>query len=342
MHILDLHLLWFGLIAILFTGFFVLEGFDYGVGILLPWLGKNDTERRMILNSIGPFWDGNEVWLITAGGATFAAFPGWYATMFSTFYLEMFAILLALILRGAAIEFRSLHDNPRWRNGWDWAFFTGSLLPGFFWGVILANAIQGLPIDANMNYAGTIWQIFNPLALLCGITLVVVFTLHGAIFLSLRVNNHLIQRAQRTAKRMCIPALLLFLLIVGVGFQTTEVFHRLILDPRMVPFGYLTLATLVFTPWLLARGRSGWAFTMTIGTIILLAVTVGIGIFPHFMISSLNPAWSLTIDNTASSPYTLTVMSWIALTCIPFVLAYQAWNYWVFRKRISPKAIGHY
>ena len=339
---MDLHLLWFLLIAFLFTGFFVLEGFDYGVGILLPFLGKGDSERRMIINTIGPFWDGNEVWLVAAGGALFAAFPNWYATLFSGFYLEMFFILLALILRGSAFEFRSKREDPRWRSFWDWMIFVGSVLPGFLWGVIVANLIHGVPIDANMNYVGTILTPFSPFALLCGLSLVALFTLHGAIFISLRVNGLMMRRAQKAARLIWLPTLALLLLMVGFGYNLSAVFHRLILDLRIVPLGYATLAALVAIPWLVMRGRSGWAFAMTTLVILLVAGTVGLGMYPNVMLSSLNPAWSLTVANASSSPYSLTVMSWIALSIVPFVLLYQAWNYWVFRQRIQPHAIGHY
>ncbi len=339
---MDLHLLWFLLIAILFTGFFVLEGFDYGVGILLPLLGKSDGERRMIISSIGPFWDGNEVWLIAAGGALFAAFPNWYATMFSGFYLEMFFILLALILRGAAIEFRNKQDSPLWHTCWDWMIFAGSLLPGFLWGIVVANMIHGMPIDANMNYIGTLLTPFNPFALLCGITLVVLFTLHGTIFISLRVTGSMVKRAQKVARLVWLPTITLFLLIVGLGYNLSDVFHHVILDPKIVPLDYAILAALIVIPWLVTKGHSGWAFTMTTIVIILVAATVGLSMYPHVMLSSLNPAWSLTVANTASSPYSLLVTSWIALSIVPFVLLYQAWNYWIFRKRIEPHTIGQH
>ncbi|GCE19082.1 cytochrome d ubiquinol oxidase subunit II [Dictyobacter kobayashii] len=339
---MDLQILWIVLIMILFTGFFVLEGFDYGVGILLPFLGKNDTQRRMIINSIGPFWDGNEVWLIAAGGAIFAAFPNWYATMFSGFYLEMFLVLLALIFRGAAIEFRSMQESPRWRKLWDSMFFIGSLLPGFLWGVIVANLIHGVPIDAKMNYVGTLLTPFNPFALLCGLVVVVLFALHGAIFLSLRVEGPLMARAEQAAQRLWLPTVVLFLLFVAYGFSNSAVFHRLLLDAKMMPLGYAMLAALVSIPLLMKRHHSGWAFIMTTVTIVLAALTIGFGSFPNIMISSLNPAWTLTIRNASSSPYTLTVMSWLGLTIVPIVLLYQGWNYWVFKQRIQPHKIGHY
>lgn len=186
-----------------------LEGFDFGIGILLPFLGKNDGERRMIYNAIGPFWDGNEVWLITAGGAIFAAFPILYAALFSSFYLEMFAILVALVLRGAAFEFRSRRESPGWRSFWDWMMFVGSLLPSFFWGVIISNLLRGIPINASMNYAGGVWNLLNLQALLYGVLFVLVFTMHGAVFLDLRVTGVLRERTRRVAQRLSFFALLM-------------------------------------------------------------------------------------------------------------------------------------
>ena len=337
-----LQTLWFVIIAFLLTGFFVLEGFDYGVGILLPFLGKSDNERRMVMNSIGPFWDGNEVWLIAAGGTMFGAFPQLYATLLSGFYPEMFLILFALIVRGAAFEFRSLHEDRRWRSICDWAICISSIMPGFFWGVVIANLIHGVPINAQMDYAGTILTPFQPFALLTGLTFTVLFALHAAIFLSLRVTGDLMKRAQRVVTFLWAPTLVLFLALVTVGFYATNVFKYLLLEPKMIPLGYMVLAALLSIPLLMRRGHSGWAFAMTSIVIVLSAVTLGVGAFPTLAISSLNPAWSLTIMNASSSPYTMTVISWIALTIVPFVLLYQAWNYWVFRKRLQPHTIGHY
>lgn len=339
---MDLRLLWFVLIAVLFTGFFVLEGFDFGIGILLPFLGKNDSERRMIFNSIGPFWDGNEVWLITTGGAIFAAFPTLYATLFSSFYLEMFAILVALVLRGAAFEFRSRRESPRWRSCWDWMMFTGSLLPGFFWGVIISNLLYGIPINASMNYAGGIWNLLNLHALLYGALFVLVFTMHGAVFLDLRVTGVLGERARSVAQRLSFLALLMTVLFLIWSFFVSPTIHSAFVSPHIAPLSFLSLATILVVPILIAKRQSGWAFAMTSLTIVLTAASIGLGLFPHVILSSLNPAWSLTIDNTSSSPYTLTVMSWLALTLLPFVLAFEGWSYWIFHQRLDPRARGHY
>jgi len=339
---MDLHILWFIVIGVLLTGFFFLEGFDYGVGMLLPFLGKNDTERRMIMNSIGPFWDANEVWLIAAGGCLFAAFPGWYATMLSGFYPEMFLILFALIIRGAAFEFRSQHDSLRWRGFWDWMIFVGSVIPGFFWGVVIGNLMHGVPINAQGDYAGTFLTPFNPFALLIGLAFDVFFVLHGAIFLSLRETGVLVKRSQRVVPFVWIVNLVVIALIVITGFSATNVFRQAIWNPRIVPLDYVVLASLVMLLWCNARGRSGWAFALSFVVIVGSALIAVLCLFPNVMISSLHSAWSLTIRNAATNPYSLVVISWIGLTIIPFVMLYQAWNYWVFRKRIEPHAIGHY
>lgn len=339
---MGLQILWFILIAILLTGYFSLEGFDFGIGMLIPLLGKNDTERRMILNSIGPFWDGNEVWLIAAGGAMFAAFPGWYATLLSSFYPEMFLIFFALILRGAAFEFRSKLESPRWRAFWDWMIFVGSVLPGFLWGVVIANLMRGMPIDAHMNYTGSVLTPFNPFALLVGLTFDSFFLLHGAIFLSLRVNGELVKRSQRVATWGWIVNIALIALVVVTGLATTDSFKQVLLNPKIVPLDYLTLAALLTLMWLNVRGRSGWAFAMSFAVIICMGAIVGVFLFPDLMVSSLNPFWNLTISNSATNAYSMTVISWIGLTIIPFVILYQAWNFWVFRHRIEPHTIGHY
>jgi cytochrome d ubiquinol oxidase subunit II len=339
---MDLHILWFVLISILFTGFFVLEGFDFGVGMLVPFLGRQDNERRMLLNAIGPFWDANEVWLITAAGAMFAAFPNWYATLFSALYPALFGVLFGLILRGAAFEFRSLVEKTWWRRTGDWMICLGSLLPGFFWGVIVANMLTGLPIDAQMNFVGTSWQLFNPYALLCGLLFVLVFALHGASFLGLRLTGEMVTRAQHTARWLWLPTVSAILGFVLWSFFQVDLFRQMLLNPFIAPFDDIALVALLATGWLVARRRSGWAFGMT--TIFIICVGAGLfmGIFPHVMISTLNPAWSLTVYNTSASPYSLTILSWLSLTLLPMVLLYQGWNYWVFRKRLTPHAIGHY
>jgi cytochrome d ubiquinol oxidase subunit II len=330
---MDLNTLWFILIAVLFIGFFILEGFDYGVGILLPFLGKTDDERRMLVNTIGPFWDANEVWLVTAGGAMFAAFPEWYATMFTGFYLALLLMLLALILRGVAFEFRSKDSHPRWRRLWDGAIFLGSAVPALLWGVAMGNLILGLPIDPAMNYVGTFYSLLRPYALLYGVTSFLGFTLLGALFLCLRTTGDLAERAHLAAERLWMPTVVIVSLVVGFGYFVTGMFARLGVNPGVVPI--TAGASLLATGWFLRRRFHGWAFAMLSLTVAFTLLTLFIGLYPRVMVSSLNEAWSLTIYNASSSPYTLRVMTIVTLTLLPFVLAYQAWSYWVFRKRIG-------
>ncbi|MFA7420024.1 MAG: cytochrome d ubiquinol oxidase subunit II [Melioribacteraceae bacterium] len=333
---MDLNIIWFILIAVLFIGFFFLEGFDYGVGILLPFLGKDDRSRRVIINSIGTFWDGNEVWLLTAGGAIFAAFPNWYATMFSGFYLALVVMLLALIARGVAFEYRSKQDSPTWRNRWDWVIFFGSFIPALLWGVAISNLIRGVPIDKDMNYVGTFFTLLNPYSLLGGLVTLTLFTLHGSLFLSLKLTDNLLESARSVAKKLWIPTSVLLLAYVAYGYVETDMFSKLGVNPGVVPI--IAGLALVSVGYLLKIKREGWAFVMTGITIAFSTITVFMGLFPRVMVSSLNPEWSLTIYNASSSPYTLKVMSIIALIFVPIVLAYQAWTYWVFRKRISTKS----
>ncbi|ACF46682.1 MAG: cytochrome d ubiquinol oxidase subunit II [Prosthecochloris sp.] len=328
-----LQIIWFVLITVLFTGFFFLEGFDYGVGILLPFISKDDRERRAVINTIGPFWDGNEVWLVTAGGAMFAAFPNWYATLFSGFYLALILMLVALILRGVAFEFRSKSDNPSWRNMWDWAIFAGSAIPSLLWGVALANIIRGVPIDENMNYAGGFFNLLNPYALACGIASLSIFTLHGAVFLTLKTKGGLQEKTMSIAKKAWAPATLLSLVFSVYTFIETDLFARLGVNPGIVPvFSVIALASVIF---LLKNNASGWAFIMTGIAIAFSTITIFLGLFPRVMVSSLNPEWDLTIYNASSSEYTLGIMSIIALMFVPVVLVYQAWTYWIFRQRIG-------
>jgi len=329
---MDLNILWFLLIAVLFIGFFFLEGFDYGVGILLPILGKDDSQRRQIINSIGPVWDANEVWLLTAGGAMFAAFPEWYATMFSGFYLALVLMLLALIVRGVAFEFRSKDQHPKWRATWDWCIFIGSFVPALLWGVALGNLVRGVPIDGDMNYVGGFWNLLNPYALLGGLATLTLFTFHGAAFLTLKLSGELLNRTQALAKRLWLPAVVAVVLFVVSGYWATDIFTRLGVNPGVAPV--IAGAALLAAGYFIMKNRGGWAFFMTGLTIAFSAITLFMGLYPRVMVSSLSADWSLTIYNASSSPYTLTVMSWIALIFVPIVLGYTIWSYWVFRKRI--------
>jgi cytochrome d ubiquinol oxidase subunit II len=337
---MDLNTIWFVLVAVLFIGFFLLEGFDYGVGILMPFLGKDDKERRIIINTIGPHWDGNEVWLITAGGAIFAAFPHWYATLFSGFYLALFVMLLALIVRGVAFEFRSKDKKPEWRNLWDWMIFTGSLVPALLWGVAFANLVRGVPIDADMNYVGSFGTLLNPYALLGGLATLFILTLHGAVFLSLKTVDDLRHRARTVAFRVWVPAVVLTVLFAIATYFATDIFTRLGINPGLIPVG--AVAALLASGFLIRSAREGWAFLMSGLAIGLIVITLFMGLFPRVMVSSLNPAWSLTIYNASSSPYTLTVMTVVALIFVPIVLLYQGWSYWIFRERLGRESTLEY
>ena len=332
---MDLNTLWFILIAVLYIGYFVLEGFDLGVGILLPLLGKSDLKRRVMINTIGPHWDGNEVWLITAGGATFAAFPNWYATLFSGFYLPLFLILLALIVRGVAFEFRSKDDNPRWRSLWDWCIFAGSLIPSLLWGVAFTNFVRGVPLDASMNYVGGFFNLLNPYALLGGVVSLLGFTLHGAIFLSLKTTDDLCEQSQSMARRLWLPTTAVLLAYVVSTYFFTDILQRVGVNPGIVPIG--AVLTILAAGYFIRVSRSGWAFIMTAASILFAVASIFIVLFPRVLVSNPNPEYSLTIYNAASSQYTLTVMAIIALIFLPFVLGYQVWAYWVFRKRVSAR-----
>lgn len=333
---MDLNIIWFILITVLFIGFFFLEGFDYGVGILLPFLGKNDEDRRVIINTIGPFWDGNEVWLLTAGGAIFAAFPNWYATLFSGFYLPLFLILLGLIVRAVAFEFRSKDKSPKWRNTWDWMIFIGSFIPALLWGVAFSNLLRGVPIDQDMQYVGGFFNLLNPYALLGGISSLSLFTLHGALFLSLKADDEIAENARSLSQKIGPITVVVLILFFIASYFATDIFTRKGINPGFIPV--IAGLSLLSAGWFVSKKMMGWAFTLTGLTIVFATITIFSGLYPRVMVSSLNPEWSLTIYNASSSPYTLKVMSIVALIFVPIVLIYQAWTYYVFRKRVTKKS----
>jgi len=334
---MDFQLIWFVLIAILFTGYFVLEGFDFGVGILLPFISKDDIDRRVVINTVGPFWDANEVWLITAGGAMFAAFPHWYATLFSGFYIPLFLMLLALILRAAGFEFRSKMKQVWWRKVFDQFIFWGSLIPALLWGVAFTNIVQGLPIGEDMNFTGNLLHILNPYALLGGLVVVLIFTLHGALFLSLRTTDGLKERAEKIARILWIPIAVITGAFAVLGYWNTVLFEGL----GLVPGSFPALAVISFIACyvLMNLKMQGYAFAFGALTIVMGAAVVFYGLFPNVMPSSLDAAYSLTIYNASSSDLTLQIMSIVALFFVPIVLAYQGWSYYVFKQRISRDAI---
>jgi cytochrome d ubiquinol oxidase subunit II len=313
---------WFWLIALLWTGYFVLEGFDFGVGVLLPVLGRDDLRRRVLINTIGPVWDGNEVWLITAAGATFAAFPEWYATLFSGFYLPLLLILVALIGRGVAFEYRGKVDGGRWRRNWDRVIVAGSVIPAVLWGVVFANIARGIPLSAGHEYIGGQLDLLNPYALAGGVLTLLLFTLHGAVFVALKTDGPIRTDARRVAGRVGVAVLVV---LAGLG-------------PR---YPGLTIPLLAAVAALLAnrRGREGWAFLATAVTIVLATAALFVMLFPNVLPSTIADANSLTVTNASSTPYTLRIMTWVAVAFTPIVLIYQGWTYWVFRKRLRVEQI---
>lgn len=337
---MDLNIIWYVLIAVLYIGFFVLEGFDFGVGMLLPFLGKTESRRKAMIATIGPHWDGNEVWLITAGGATFAAFPHWYATLFSGFYLPFALLLFGLILRGIGIEFRGKQDSVPWRKLWDVCFVVGSTIPALLIGVAFANFVRGVPIDANMNYTGGFWNLLNGYALLGGLVTLSGFALDGAVFLMLRSTGELREAARKAALRIWVPTLLFLVFFIVASYFNTDILFKLGVNPGPVPIG--AVLALVIAGWFIREGRDGWAFGLVATSIALSGAAIFLGLFPRVLISSSNPDWSLTIYNAASSPYTLKTMAIVVVIFLPFVLAYQVWSYWLFHKRVTEAAINEY
>lgn len=328
---MELHTVWFCLIALLWVGYFVLEGFDFGVGVLVHVLARGETERRVLINTIGPLWDGNEVWLIVAGGATFAAFPDWYATLFSGFYLPLLLILLALIVRGLAFEYRAKRDDVRWRRWWDRGILFGSVVPAVLWGMVFGNIVAGVAIDRSGDYVGSVLDLVNPFALLGGLTLLLLFVTHGALFIGLKTVGDIRLRARRLAVG------------VGVGAAASSVAFLLWAQVKagggasLVLFGGATVA-LVAGLAAAQLAHEGWAFAGTFVAIGLAVTGLFVAIFPNVMPSTL-AGNSLTVSNASASAYSLTVMTWVAVLFTPLVLLYQGWSYWVFRKRIGTQHI---
>ncbi|AVG23767.1 electron transport complex bd cytochrome b subunit [Pontimonas salivibrio] len=333
---MDLAYVWFLIVGFLFVGYFVLDGFDFGVGMSLPFIGKDNTDRRVLINTIGPVWDLNETWLIVAGAALFAAFPIWYGTLFSGFYLALLVILLALIVRGVSFEYRHQGKGEQWTNWFDWMIVVGSALPALLWGVAFANIIQGVPIDETGNYAGTFFTLLNPYGLLGGLTTLMLFFTHGVIFVTLKTDGELKARAKALVTRSTGITV-----AVAASFLLWTAWQHRDIDHLPVLLG-LSAAAAVFliAAWVLNMvGREGWAFTTMALTIVFAVGAILAALYPNVMPSSIDPAYSLTIENASSTEYTLTVMTWIALFSLPLVMAYQGWTYWVFRKRVTRDSI---
>lgn len=329
---MDLALVWFLIIAVLWTGYLVLEGFDFGVGMLMSLLPRGDAahrekERRVLVNSIGPVWDGNEVWLLTAGGATFAAFPEWYATLFSGFYLPLLLILVALIVRGVAFEYRGKISDASWARRCDAAIQVGSWVPAVLWGVAFANLVRGVQLDEAHQYVGGFWALINPFSLLGGATTLVLFLLHGSVFVALKTDGEIRGRARRFAGVLSVMALLVaggWALWAQLAFSVTWTW-------AVVAVAAVALVGVVLTN---RAGREGWAFGLSAVTIVAAVVLIFGSMFPDVM-PGLDGGPSLSIAEAASTPYTLTVMTWVAVLLTPLVILYQGWTYWVFRRRLT-------
>ena len=336
---MDLQTIWFMLIAVLWVGYFVLEGFDFGVGMLLPQVSSNEADRRAVITTLGPVWDGNEVWLLVAGGATFAAFPEWYATLFSGFYLPLFLILVGLIVRGVAFEYRSKYGKAQWRQRWDIAIVISSAIPALLWGVAFSNIVRGVPIEkvnGHLEYTGGFFNLLNPYSLLGGVVTITVFLTHGAIFLSLKTAGEIRRKSRALATKYGLVAAVaavsyLLWTITSMPEQKTVV---------------LILSALVAIFWLVAlgmnlKGREGWAFIFSSLAILCFVSDLFNALYPRVMPSSINTAFDLTITNASSTEYTLKTMTVVAVIMTPLVLIYQGWTYWVFRKRVSADQIAH-
>ncbi|WP_314176119.1 cytochrome d ubiquinol oxidase subunit II [Streptomyces winkii] len=330
---MQLHDLWFAVIAVLWIGYFFLEGFDFGVGVLTRLLARGRSERRVLINTIGPVWDGNEVWLITAAGATFAAFPEWYATLFSGFYLPLLVILLCLIVRGVAFEYRAKRSETVWQDRWERALFVTSLLPAFLWGVAFGNITWGVPIGSHKDYVGDFGDLLGPYALLGGVVTLTLFTFHGAVFTALKTTGDIRPRARRLATVLGLAAV-----VVTAGFLTWTQLHSG--DGKSLGVAAVAVAALLAALVANAAGREGWAFAMSGVTVAATVATLFIALFPDVMPSSLDPRFSLTVENASSTPYTLEIMTWCAALATPVVMLYQGWTYWVFRKRIGTQHIA--
>ncbi|WP_019722034.1 cytochrome d ubiquinol oxidase subunit II [Heyndrickxia coagulans] len=336
---MQLNELWFVLVCVLFVGFVFLEGFDFGVGMSTKFLAKNETEKRVLINTIGPFWDANEVWLLTAGGAMFAAFPNWYATLFSGYYLAFVVLLLALIARGVAFEFRGKLQASKWKGIWDWAILLGSLLPPFLLGALFSGMIKGLPIDRSMTMHAGFFDIVNLYTIVGGLAFVALVYLHGLMFIRLKTDGEIRERAGKAAMKMYVAAgavVVLFAILTAV-FTDAFVKRGAILIPV---YAVAIVLYLALYP-LLRNKKEGLSFAVTGLILILVTVSFFVALFPNVLISSMGAANNLTLYKASSSPYSLKVMTIVACTMVPVVLAYTIWSYYVFRKRVTPHEL-HY
>ncbi|MFZ5585090.1 MAG: cytochrome d ubiquinol oxidase subunit II [Thermodesulfobacteriota bacterium] len=336
-----LETIWFALWGVLWAIYFVLDGFDLGLGSLLPALARSEQDKRVIYNAMGPFWDGNEVWLITAGGVTFAAFPGTYAVMFSALYSALMLLLFALILRGVAFEFRGKVDSPAWKGLWDVCLWLGSFLPALLLGVAFANIFMGIQIDKDGVYQGTLFSLLNPYGLLGGVFFVVMFMVHGALWLAIKATGELEERARAMAKKLWpLLAILAVVFLVATWFYT-KLWANYLNNVLLWVLPLLAVAGLCLSRVFMAQkawGKAWGASALMIAGATLFGVA---GLYPNLLPSSLDPAWSMTVSNSSSSPLTLKIMLGVALVMVPIVLAYQAWAYVTFRHKITDEDLAY-
>lgn len=335
-----LETIWFVLWGVLWAVYFMLDGFDFGVGMLMPFLARNDEEKRTMYHSLGPFWDGNEVWLITAGGVTFAAFPLMYAVMFSSLYSALMLVLFALIFRAVSIEFRNHSASPLWRSAWDLGTFLGSLLPALLLGVAFGNIFQGIPIDAKGVYHGTLLTLLNPYGLLSGIVFVLLFLVHGAVWQSIKADGDLHRRSLSAAKKLWPVLLVMAVLFLGATRFATRLWDNYLETPLLLVIPLAAVAGLLLTRIFLAL-ESCWKAWFASGLTIVGCTLFGvIGLYPTLLPSTLDPAYNLTAHNSASTPLTLKIMLAVALIFVPIVILYQAWVYFTFKDKVSEEDLA--
>jgi len=338
---MDLQAIWFFIWGLLWAVFFITDGFDFGVGILLPFLGKSDHDKSVMINSVGPLWDGNEVWLITAGGVTFAAFPMVYAVMFSSLYTALMLILFALIFRGVSFEFRSQVDSPAWRKVWETGIFVGSALPAILFGVAFANIFKGLPIDQEGIFHGSLFTLLNPYGLMGGILFLLFFLQHGAIWLSIKSDGDLHERSVTAANRIWPVLLVAAVIFLGATFFATSLYDNYLAHPLLFIVCIITVAALLGIKFFLTKGtyfKAWFSSALTIAGATFFGI---IGLFPNMFPSSMDAAYSLTARNSSSSPLTLTIMLVVVLIFIPIVIFYQVWTYNLFKGKVLEEDIKY-
>jgi cytochrome bd ubiquinol oxidase subunit II len=335
----DLAIVWFILWGVLWAVFFMTDGFDFGAGMLHMFLGKNDKERRVMLNTVGPVWDGNQVWLITAGGATFAAFPTTYALMFSYLYTALLLLLFSLILRGVALEFRNQENSERWKKTWDVVIVVSNFIPALLFGVAFGNIFAGLPMDAS-GYHGSIWSLLNPYGLLTGVFFVLMFLVHGALFIAVKTEGDLSHRAKTIAGRLWVPLLIVSVVFLVSTYFVTNLFNNYLSSPFLFVVPVLAVAALLSVKIFDLRRENERSFFSSCATVVLVVAIAIVGLYPNLIPSSTNPEYSLTISNSSSSVYTLTIMTIVAAIFVPVVIGYQIWVHKIFRTKLSVDAVA--